>query len=129
MLSPFNSSRWPTSTVRRYSVDVVDNLWPYNGQDSFNETNAADDELPEEHVTRDDVPEESTLPTPDVSWDELPGTDALRSDADLPKRCRRRPRTWMTTCSLILGSFLLILLCFVIFFCSSFTVNFFIWGY
>ena len=92
MLSPFNSSRWPTSTVRRYSVDVVDNLWPYNGQDSFNETNAADDELPEEHVTRDDVPEESTLPTPDVSWEELPDTDALGNDADIPKRCRRRPR-------------------------------------
>ena len=74
------------------TLDVVDKLRPYNGQDSSHETATADDELPEEHVTREDAPEESTLPTPDVSWEELPDTDALENDADIPKRCRRRPR-------------------------------------
>ena len=73
-------------------ITHVDNLRPYNGQDSSNEPATADDEFPEEHVTRDDVPEKSTLPTADVSWEELPDTDALGNDADIPKRCRRRPR-------------------------------------
>ena len=121
----------PLRYVGRSTLGVVDNLRPYNGQDSSNETATADDELPEEHVTRDDVPEESTLPTPDVSWEELPDTDALGSDADIPKRCRRRPRylddyvqfnPWLSYSNFVI--------CFVIFFfCSSFTVYSLILGY
>ena len=111
-------------------ITHFDNLRPYSGQNSSKEPATADDELPPEHVTRGLIfPKSQHCLRQTFLWKSCPTqmrwevTWAHRNDADVAHV------TWMTTCSLILCYFLLILLSVLSFFCSSFTVYFLIWGY